>query len=186
MTNDSICETTLDTPVGTLRLRADDSGLTHVYLPGDDAPGGDDGPAPLPPAALTGSTEDGAHGEGREHLRAAVAQLSEYFAGRRTSFDLTLAPRGTAFQCSVWWALADIPYGRTVSYAELARAVGRPRAFRAVGQANGANPLPIVLPCHRVIASGGSIGGYGGGVDMKRSLLALESSVCRTAGAAAS
>ncbi len=85
-----------------------------------------------------------------------------------------MIPSGTDFQRSVWFALADIPYGETVSYAELARAVGRPKAFRAVGQANGHNPLPIVLPCHRVIASGGGLGGYGGGLELKEQLLALE------------
>ena len=87
---------------------------------------------------------------------------------------LELELSGTEFQRSVWTSLADIPYGEVISYAELAEMVGRPTAFRAVGQANGANPIPIVLPCHRVVASGGGIGGYGGGLDLKRELLALE------------
>jgi methylated-DNA-[protein]-cysteine S-methyltransferase len=107
-------------------------------------------------------------------VAAAVKQLEEYFAGERTQFDLPLELEGTPFQKDVWLALGEIPYGKTISYAELASMVGRPTAFRAVGQANGANPIPIVLPCHRVLASGGRIGGYGGGLDMKRQLLALE------------
>jgi methylated-DNA-[protein]-cysteine S-methyltransferase len=107
-------------------------------------------------------------------MKDAVAQLKEYFSGKRTEFDLPLELAGTDFQRDVWLSLGEIPYGKTISYAELANMVGRPAAFRAVGQANGANPIPIVLPCHRVIASGGKIGGYGGGLDMKRRLLSLE------------
>lgn len=95
-------------------------------------------------------------------------------AGRLRRFDLPLAPQGTPFQLRVWRALQDIPYGRTCSYAELAAAVGSPRACRAVGQANGRNPLMIVIPCHRVIAAGGGLGGYSGGLDIKRFLLRLE------------
>jgi len=106
---------------------------------------------------------------------AAVArQLAEYFAGRRREFALTLDPPGTPFQRDVWGELARIPYGATVSYGELARRVGRPAASRAVGAANGANPIPIVLPCHRVIGANGSLTGYGGGLPIKRALLALE------------
>jgi len=104
----------------------------------------------------------------------AVRQLAEYFAGKRRDFDLPLSVSGTEFQEQVWLTLAEIPYGETISYAELARWVGRPQAFRAVGQANGANPIPIILPCHRVIAADGTIGGYGGGLPAKRQLLALE------------
>lgn len=107
-------------------------------------------------------------------LREARRQLSAYFGGQLTAFDLPLAPRGTEFQQQVWAALADIPCGETRSYGEIARAIGRPKAVRAVGLANGANPLPIVLPCHRVIGSNGSLTGYGGGLDRKRTLLALE------------
>ncbi len=105
----------------------------------------------------------------------AARQLDEYFARRRREFDLPLSLAGTDFQKSVWLALADIPYGETISYAELARWVGRPTAYRAVGQANGANPIAVILPCHRVIAADGTIGGYGGGLGTKRTLLALES-----------
>ena len=108
-------------------------------------------------------------------VRQTATQLAEYFCGARTTFELPLVTTvGTAFQRRVWWALAEIPFGQTISYADLADRVGRPRAFRAVGQANGANPFPIVLPCHRVLASGGRIGGYGGGLTMKRALLSLE------------
>jgi methylated-DNA-[protein]-cysteine S-methyltransferase len=107
-------------------------------------------------------------------FRSVIAQLSEYFAGRRREFDLPLGPHGTEFQRSVWKALTRIPYGETLSYGELARRIGNPRASRAVGLANGANPLPIVVPCHRVIGADGSLTGFGGGLDIKRKLLALE------------
>ncbi len=101
-------------------------------------------------------------------------QLQEYFSGTRRAFDLPLAPRGTAFQLSVWNALQDIAYGQTRSYADIARIIGRPSAVRAVGAANGANPIPIVIPCHRVIGSSGSLTGFGGGLEMKRRLLDFE------------
>jgi len=101
-------------------------------------------------------------------------QLAEYFAGGRREFDLPLAPEGTPFQVEVWQALRRIPYGRTVSYRDLAEMVGRPNAMRAVGGANGANRMPIVIPCHRVIAADGGLGGFGGGLDRKRLLLDLE------------
>lgn len=110
-------------------------------------------------------------------LRIAAAQLAEYFDRRRRSFDLPLAFDGTDFQEQVWRALTEIPFGATLSYAELARAIGRPRASRAVGLANGANPIPIVVPCHRVIGSDGSLTGFGGGVWIKQWLLAHEGAV---------
>jgi len=110
---------------------------------------------------------------------AAVAdvaeQLQEYFRGERQSFDLKLAPRGTDFQLACWRALQRIPYGETRSYSDVAREIGRPAAVRAVGAANGANPIPIVIPCHRVVGSNGSLTGFGGGIETKRWLLALES-----------
>jgi methylated-DNA-[protein]-cysteine S-methyltransferase len=106
----------------------------------------------------------------------AVRQLDEYFAGTRREFELELAPRGTAFQLAVWGALLTIPYGATASYGDIARSVGRPNAVRAVGQANGRNPLAIVVPCHRVIGSDHSLTGYGGGIERKRYLLGLEGS----------
>ena len=161
MTTPTTTRISYKTPVGVLGLEGTDEALTYVLLPdvaaaGPAAP--DAGDVVVLPAAL----------------EAAVAQLGEYFEGSRRSFDLPMELRGTPFQCDVWRALADIPYGETISYAELAVMVGRPGAFRAVGQANGANPIPIVLPCHRVVASGGGIGGYGGGLPLKRRLLALE------------
>jgi methylated-DNA-[protein]-cysteine S-methyltransferase len=109
-----------------------------------------------------------------EPFAAAWEQLTAYFAGDLTEFDLQLAPRGTPFQLRVWDALRTIPFGQTISYAELARRIDDPRAVRAVGAANGRNPLPIVLPCHRVIGADGSLTGYGGGLDRKRILLELE------------
>ena len=101
-------------------------------------------------------------------------QLFEYFSGKRQVFELDLAPRGTEFQLAVWNALLAIPYGDTISYAELARRIGKPSAVRAVGAANGANPIPVIIPCHRVIGSNGTLTGYGGGIERKQWLLALE------------
>ena len=105
----------------------------------------------------------------------AVRQLKEYFAGRRTDFDLPLAPQGTEFQRDVWRRLQEIPYGETISYGELAKRIGNPKASRAVGAANGSNPIPIVIPCHRVLAKAG-LGGYSGsgGLETKQALLTLE------------
>lgn len=107
-------------------------------------------------------------------LAAIATQLAEYFRRERRDFDLPLAPRGTPFQLRVWEELRRIPYGATVSYAELAARVGNPGAFRAVGRANGTNPIPVVIPCHRVINTGGALGGYGGGLPVKQALLELE------------
>jgi len=104
----------------------------------------------------------------------AARQLEEYFAAERRSFDLPLAPAGTAFQQTVWRELTKIPYGGTISYGQLARTIGKPDAVRAVGAANGRNPFPIVIPCHRVIGSDGTLVGFGGGLDAKRFLLGLE------------
>jgi methylated-DNA-[protein]-cysteine S-methyltransferase len=101
-------------------------------------------------------------------------QLHDYFTGKRKSFDFPLAPKGTPFQLDVWNALLEVPYGDTVTYAELARRIGRPNAVRAVGAANGANPIPVIIPCHRVIGSNGTLTGYGGGIERKQWLLALE------------
>lgn len=121
---------------------------------------------------------DGAIPEGaREDAGAfaeVLAQLDDYFEGRRTAFELPLAPRGTAFQRRVWGALAAIPYGTTTTYAAIAQSIGQPRAVRAVGAANGKNPLSIVVPCHRVIGKDGTLTGYAGGIPSKRRLLELE------------
>jgi len=107
-------------------------------------------------------------------LRETGRELEAYFAGKRERFDLPLAPQGTAFQKRVWKKLVSITYGKTVSYSELARRIGRPDAFRAVGAANGQNPISVIIPCHRVLGKNGDLTGYGGGLDRKRRLLELE------------
>jgi O-6-methylguanine DNA methyltransferase len=112
--------------------------------------------------------------ESRELLAPYLDQLNEYFAGQRREFSIPLDLRGTDFQLKCWRALLDIPYGETRSYRDLARAIGHPNAFRAVGMSNNRNPVAIVVPCHRVIAADGSLCGYGGGLDIKRKLLDLE------------
>ena len=122
----------------------------------------------------TGAVPEGAR-EDAVAFAGVVEQLDAYFSGERASFELDLAPRGTEFQREVWRALATIPYGETTTYAEIARAIGRPLAVRAVGAANGRNPLSIVVPCHRVIGRDGTLTGYAGGIENKRKLLALES-----------
>lgn len=159
--NDKLTRT-VDSPVGPLYLAATANGLTDVGFAGDGGP--------VSARAPTGADLARA----RAILDAAAAQLAAYFAGERRTFDLPLAPVGTEFQRAVWQALRDIPHGETISYGELARRIGRPRAVRAVGAANGRNPLAIVVPCHRVIGSDGSLTGYGGGLPIKRQLLALE------------
>jgi len=149
----------IDSPVGPLLVAGDDAGLQLIEFR-----------APRHPVRR------GEHWRAGDHavLRQAQAQLGEYFAGKRRHFDLPLAPRGTGFQREVWWELANIPFGSTISYAELAQRLGRPAATRAVGAANGRNPIPIVLPCHRVIGADGSLTGFGGGLPTKRFLLQLE------------
>jgi O-6-methylguanine DNA methyltransferase len=160
----------MKTPIGVLTIESNEKAVTLIALPQEA------GEHPLPAkGARSGAAAAGPdNGQLPEPLVATVAQLEEYFAGDRRTFDLPLELEGTDFQRTVWLRLAEIPYGETMSYAELAMMVGRPHAFRAVGQANGANPIPIVLPCHRVVASGGGLGGYGGGLPMKRQLLTLE------------
>ena len=149
----------LDTPIGTLLVASDGNAVNRITFP-------QRGRAAKPEA----DWQESQRGPVGETMR----QLREYFAGKRAAFDLPLAPAGTAFQRSVWRQLQEIPYGETISYGELARRVGNPKASRAVGSANGANPLPIVIPCHRVIASDGTLGGFGGGLPTKQMLLALE------------
>ena len=143
--------TTMRSPLGELRLYAAVDELVGVYLPDQAAPP---------------SVERRA-----DVLGCAAAQLAEYFAGQRRVFDLPLAPRGTGFQVLVWQALTRIPHGETRSYRELAGSLGRPSACRAVGAANGRNPISIIVPCHRVIASNGDLTGYAGGLAAKRWLL---------------
>jgi methylated-DNA-[protein]-cysteine S-methyltransferase len=135
-----------------------------------------------PAAGLAAAPAGAEHRPDHPVLQAARRQLDEYFAGERREFELPLAPRGTEFERHVWQALCTIPFGETRSYAEIAAAIGRPAACRAVGRANGSNPLPIVVPCHRVIGSDGSLTGFGGGLELKRFLLALEG--CRAAAGA--
>jgi len=146
---------TFASPVGVLTLVAEDGALAGLYLPDHRHAPSLDLPAGPPPPGL-------------------LAQLEEWFAGERRSIDVPLAVTGTPFQREVWAALATIPYGETWSYAKLAAAIGRPRAVRAVGLANGRNPLAVVVPCHRVIGAGGSLTGYGGGLAAKEWLLSHE------------
>jgi methylated-DNA-[protein]-cysteine S-methyltransferase len=143
-----------EAPFGPLALCARGDQLVALSLPDHPVPTGVVRPTPI--------------------LAAAVAQLREYFAGTRTAFDLPLAPEGTAFQRLVWDQLLAIPHGATWSYGEVARAIGRPAASRAVGAANGKNPIAIIIPCHRVIGSDGTLTGYGGGIPTKRWLLEHE------------
>jgi methylated-DNA-[protein]-cysteine S-methyltransferase len=156
----------VDSPIGPLTLVAADGELTGLYL---DAPRS--GSQRHQPGAETlGVPGDPAS----EPFALAADQLAAYFGGQLTDFTLPLAPAGTPFQRRVWAALRDIPYGETRSYGQLAREIGNPTAVRAVGLANGRNPIAIVIPCHRVIGADGSLTGYGGGLDRKRYLLALE------------
>ena len=127
-----------------------------------------------PAAAEAAAPADAAYRPDRPPLPEVRRQLAEYFAGKRRDFALPLDPRGTAFERGVWQALVAIPYGETRSYAEVAMAIGRPTACRAVGRANGSNPIAVVIPCHRVIGSDGSLTGYGGGLHRKQWLLAHE------------
>ena len=124
------------------------------------------------PAAATAAA-----GAAADHLQAAVGQLAEYFAGERREFDLALDPQGTSFQLAAWRQLEEIPYGETITYGEQARRLGQASAARAVGAANGRNPLAIVVPCHRVVGADGKLVGFGGGLEAKRYLLNLEVSV---------
>jgi methylated-DNA-[protein]-cysteine S-methyltransferase len=150
---DAMIYTHCDSPVGTLLLARNNEGLTAISF--DGAP------------ETEWTRDDRAFDDVRAQLRA-------YFAKELRAFDLPLAPRGTPFQLAVWRTLREIPYGETRSYTQIANAVGRPSAVRAVGAANGANPLPIVVPCHRVIGANGSLTGFGGGLTAKRFLLDLE------------
>jgi methylated-DNA-[protein]-cysteine S-methyltransferase len=152
--------TWMESPVGRLLLAADDAGLRHIIF--------EDGREPAQP-----------HPQWREdptRLAETVRQLHAWFAGELREFDLKVAPEGSEFHQRVWRELLNIPYGETITYGELARRVGSPNASRAVGRANGANPIPIVIPCHRVIGTDGKLTGYGGGLPRKGFLLVLEQS----------
>ncbi|MCB9895042.1 MAG: methylated-DNA--[protein]-cysteine S-methyltransferase [Planctomycetes bacterium] len=152
-------QTEIDSPIGSLLITCNDDGITGLHM--------------------------GAHamGEVHEHqvLQRARKQLEEYFAGARTSFDLPLAAQGTDFQRNVWKRLCEIPYGRTASYGELAARIGNPKASRAVGAANGRNPIAVIVPCHRVIGADGSLTGFGGGLERKQWLLEHERNVAAEA-----
>jgi O-6-methylguanine DNA methyltransferase len=157
---------TVETPLGQLRAAVTEAGVARIALPRSSGPGfagwlrtvfADAERVPWLPLA--------------DKLEQ---ELGEYFSGKRREFSLPLDPRGTEFQCAVWRAIAAIPYGQTRTYAEIARAAGRARAVRAAGTATGANPIPLLIPCHRVIAAHGKLGGFSGGLDAKRRLLALE------------
>lgn len=150
--------TTILSPIGRLLLVGDEGILHGLYML--------DGPRP--PARDPAWTEDAAAFAG------VTAQLEQYFAGERTVFEIDVELAGTPFQQRVWRALRDIPYGRTISYGELARRIEQPSAVRAVGLANGRNPVSVIVPCHRVIGANGTLTGYGGGVERKRLLLDLE------------
>lgn len=150
----------LETPIGTLRLLSDDGQLVAIEFEGQ--------------YALDAKPDDA-----DPVLTETARQLQEYFNGERQDFDLPLAPGGTDFQRSVWQALRDIPYGEVRSYRDIARAIGRASAVRAVGAANGRNPVPIVVPCHRVIGSDGSLTGFAGGLDAKKRLLQCEGALPR-------
>jgi methylated-DNA-[protein]-cysteine S-methyltransferase len=153
--------TTIASPCGELIAISDGDALVSLGFPHLPGRG---------PSADGAVRDDGA-------FREVRAQLDAYFAGERRAFELALAPAGTPFQRDVWAALVAIPYGATTTYGELARAIGRPAAVRAVGAANGANPIAIVVPCHRVIGKDGTLTGYGGGLPRKELLLALEARV---------
>ncbi|MCB1706397.1 MAG: methylated-DNA--[protein]-cysteine S-methyltransferase [Halioglobus sp.] len=151
----------LDTPIGTLRLVSDGRALTRIEFEGQHG-------------------DDSGCGGSDAVLRACAEQLGEYFARRRRHFELPLAAQGTPFQRSVWKALAAIPYGELRSYRDIATRIGNAAAVRAVGTANGRNPLPIVVPCHRVIGSNGALTGFAGGLESKQFLLALEGALDST------
>jgi O-6-methylguanine DNA methyltransferase len=162
----------LDSPIGVLNLAASDAGLVAIEFSGRDFP-------PPPPRRKANYVPD------EDRTKPYADQLRAYFRRELREFTLPLDLRGSEFQKQCWHALLAIPYGETRSYGDIARAVGRPIAFRAVGMANHSNPIPIIVPCHRVLATNGSLCGYGGGLDVKRKLLELEQAWPRAAGAAA-
>ncbi|EQB15787.1 methylated-DNA--[protein]-cysteine S-methyltransferase [Novosphingobium lindaniclasticum] len=156
----ALARSKMPSPVGELTLIASDTGLVAVLWENDD-----------PARVRLGEVQDHIH---HPILTETAAQLSEYFAGARRAFDLPLDFHGTAFQKSVWAQLLTIPFGETRSYGEIARTLGRPTAGRAVGAANGRNPISIIAPCHRVVGAGGSLTGFAGGLETKAFLLKLE------------
>ncbi|MGO9086953.1 MAG: methylated-DNA--[protein]-cysteine S-methyltransferase [Candidatus Sulfotelmatobacter sp.] len=181
---ETLYSTMLQSPVGPLFLAASGKGLVALEfdarLPGQQTirPNPRDLRAESADTKNERSETGGIHfKESRDAMWPYVAELEEYFAGQRRKFSFALDLRGTDFQLACWRALLAIPYGETRSYADIARAVGNPKGFRAVGMANNRNPVAIAIPCHRVIASNGTLCGYGGGLDVKRKLLELEGAV---------
>ena len=155
-----------DSPLGAMRVATTERGLAYVQLPHASGRGF--------AGWLRSQAPDARVEEAFAPNRRAVGQILQYLEGKRREFELELDPRGTPFQLRVWQELLRIPYGETRSYGDIARRIRKPRAVRAVGAANGSNPISLVIPCHRVIASDGSLGGYGGGLPAKRKLLAME------------
>jgi methylated-DNA-[protein]-cysteine S-methyltransferase len=151
--------TVMNSPIGPLLLAGDDASLRLVHF----------ATGRKPRSPQSDWVED------KTPFKEAIRQLEAYFQGKLKNFDLPLAPEGTDFQLLVWRNLQKIPYGETVSYGQLAKRIGNPTAARAVGLANGSNPIPIIIPCHRVIGSNGDLTGFGGGLPLKKKLLALES-----------
>ena len=149
---------TIDSPIGLLTLAGQGDCLTNLVMEDSAHP----------------PSDRGRWGEDTAAFPDVVAQLAGYFAGKRTGFDVAFRLDGTSFQRRVWDALSEIPYGETRSYGEIARRIGQPGAARAVGLANGRNPIPVIVPCHRVIGANGALTGYGGGLQAKRALLDLE------------
>lgn len=151
--------TSMDSPVGPLLLASDQDGLRLIEFE---------------PARYPEPKNESWVKRLNPILEQTIAELSEYFQGKRREFDIPLAPHGSAFQRKVWNALLGIPYGTVCSYSDVARRIGEPTASRAVGHANGRNPIPIIVPCHRVVGANGSLTGYGGGLHVKKFLLDLE------------
>lgn len=160
--------TTIDSPLGRIRIFASDDGVTGVFLPGQEAA--------WPTGALEAACQPGAPAD-PDHpvLAQAARQLREYFAGKRRDFDVSVQASGTDFQLTVWQALSGIRFGATRTYGQVAATIGRPKASRAVGAANSRNPVSIIVPCHRVVGSSGELTGYAGGLSAKQWLLRHES-----------
>jgi O-6-methylguanine DNA methyltransferase len=179
-----IHSTIFTSPVGPLFLAASQNGLVALKfdarLPGQQTIRPNPRDLRSERQGLASRAEAVRFEPSESELRPYVWELDEYFAGKRRQFDFALDLRGTEFQLACWHALIAIPYGETRSYADIARAVGKPQGFRAVGMANNRNPIAIVVPCHRVIASDGTLCGYGGGLEIKRKLLELEGALCGT------
>lgn len=183
MTRDTVDRMRIDSPVGPIEICSNGRALTEVRFLSEKrrrassavSARGSGGRTQSPRPASASRTESTHLGGKTDLLQRAARQLEAYFQGRRKEFALPLDPEGTPFQKQVWEELQRIPFGETVSYKEIARRIGRPTATRAVGLANGRNPLAIVIPCHRVIGQDGSLTGYGGGLPIKRRLLDMES-----------